>query len=141
MWCRVPLLVCRDDRGFTLVELMTVLLLISILVLTAVPMYVSATARAEKQTCFQNQNTLERAAQVYLGSNLNASADDLLGPVNSSHPVVQENIVRVAPRCPSGQKPADPENPTAAEGGYTFEASATLAPCPLGSPAPHGSYQ
>ena len=130
----------NNDRGFTLIELTVVVALLAILVLLAIPVYVSARGNAEKRTCFLNQNTLQRAAEVYLSLNKTAQPSDLEGVVNNAHPVRAQHIVGATPRCPAGELPGDKGNPTAAEGAYRFDASGTVEGCALGSLGPHGSF-
>ena len=51
----------RADDGFSLTELMVVLLVVGILLLIAVASYVPATGRAAAAACTQNRALLERA--------------------------------------------------------------------------------
>lgn len=76
----------RDERGFTMVELMVVVLILGVMVLIVIPVYTSATANAARRVCFQNQNTLERATELYLAINRDNARADLQGIVNSTHP-------------------------------------------------------
>lgn len=55
----------RDNKGFTLVELMVVLLILGILVAIAVPIYNKTQDTAKKNTCFANQRTIEGAAAQF----------------------------------------------------------------------------
>ena len=59
----------RKDEGFTLVELMVVVLIIGILVAIAVPIFNAAKGSAQQKTCFANQRTIEGAVQSYQASN------------------------------------------------------------------------
>ncbi len=61
----------RTDRdgGFTLVELMVVVLIIGILALVAVASYQALTARAAQAACLSNQRTLTDAINVYRANN------------------------------------------------------------------------
>lgn len=128
------------QAGFSLVELMTVLLIIGVLVAVAIPLYVSVTARADQRTCFTNQNTLERVVQVYLGTDPSRAASDLAGVIDGNHPVVMENIVGRPPTCPAAPDPADPQDPSVAEGAYTYNTTGTVLPCTHGSLGPHGHF-
>jgi type IV pilus assembly protein PilA len=65
----------RKDEGFTLVELMVVVLIIGILVAIAVPVFLNASANAAAKSCQANQRTYNGAVQTY-----NASANTVLTP-------------------------------------------------------------
>lgn len=53
------------DFGFTLVELMVVVLIIGVLVAVAVPVFTAARDRSELNTCLANQRTIMSAIQAY----------------------------------------------------------------------------
>jgi len=57
--------------GFTLVELMTVMLLIGIMVGMAVPVYLDSTRLVEKNTCKYNQRAMESAIQQWGMNHIN----------------------------------------------------------------------
>jgi prepilin-type N-terminal cleavage/methylation domain-containing protein len=63
------------DRGFTIVELMVVVLIVGILATIAIASYRSLTTRAAQAACLANQRTLYDAVDVYRMQN-NGSVPD-----------------------------------------------------------------
>lgn len=72
----------QSNRGFTLVELMVVVVIMGILVAVAVPVYSMSTRNARMKTCHANCEILEKAAVQYLAG----SAEELVAGI------VKENI-------------------------------------------------
>lgn len=130
----------RGASGFSMVELMLVVLLIGVLVTIAIPTYVRAEARAASQTCFANQRLLEGLAVTWFADNEDGSLDELVGTIDSDHPVVADGLLKSPARCPSAPEPANPANPTPAEGAYLFDDAGSILACPFGDEGVHGHY-
>jgi prepilin-type N-terminal cleavage/methylation domain-containing protein len=89
-----------SDKGFSLVELMVVVLILGILVSVAVASFVASQMAAELKTCFSNERLVEGMYEAWRASADDASTaptdwDGLMGRL------VPE-FVSKEPLCPSG---------------------------------------
>lgn len=70
----------KREGGFTLVELMVVVVILGVLALIAIASYHALTGRAAWAACLSNQRTLNGALQIYRadnGGSLPSTFDDL----------------------------------------------------------------
>ena len=136
----VPAGKAGDSGGFTLTELMFVVLIIGILIAVVLPVLAQTAGHAEKKTCYASQRTIEGAVMVWQAQE-NSNVSALAGVVNGGHALITGGYIKRPPACPSAPHPADANNPSSAEGAYTLTATATVQPCTFGSLGAHGSYR
>ncbi|MDP2299768.1 MAG: type II secretion system protein [Coriobacteriia bacterium] len=89
----------RKDEGFTLVELMVVVLIIGILVAIAIPVFNAASRTARQRTCHSNQRTIEGAIQQWLA----ASPTNVWTPklINGADELTLNGAyIKDVPQCP-----------------------------------------
>jgi prepilin-type N-terminal cleavage/methylation domain-containing protein len=87
----------RKDEGFTLVELMVVVLIIGILIAIAIPVFQAAQATARQRACFSNQRIIEGAVQQWL-ANYPDSTFAAESPLTATGQLVP-NFVKSLPKC------------------------------------------
>jgi prepilin-type N-terminal cleavage/methylation domain-containing protein len=96
----------RKDEGFTLVELMVVVLIIGILVAIAVPVFLNASANAQAKSCQANQRTWNGALQTYnanAGTPITITAGFLgSGTMASLFGTANTATIKTIPKCPAG---------------------------------------
>ena len=126
----------KRDGGFTLLELMVVVLIIGILMTIAVPVYGQTRQNARRRACFANQRVITQAVVQWAARN-SGDVSMIAGPIMGGHPLISQDILYRPPTCPAAGKPANPAAPTLAEGAYTIQADANVAPCGF---AGHGNF-
>ena len=93
----------KNKKGFTLTELMIVVVILGILVLIAVPIYNNATDKAERSTCAANRRTIESAMVQYNVIEEGGLSDniDIEGP-DGLEGLLGGTYIDEWPECPSG---------------------------------------
>lgn len=116
----------KSKKGFTLVELMVVVVIIGILVAIAVPIYNSATDRSNQAAVEANLRTIDGAIMMYQSANngANPTAAQLTGTYLQAWPAGPADVVYA---IAGGQATA-----TSAAGGFSMVAttSYTLSTLP-----------
>jgi prepilin-type N-terminal cleavage/methylation domain-containing protein len=83
----------HNDEGFTLIELMIVILIIGILVGIAVPVFASSRTNAELRTCKSNMRLIKSASSVYAASNDSGAYPGDMSDLYPAH-------LDIMPECP-----------------------------------------
>lgn len=120
-----------NRKGFTLVELLVVILILAILMAVALPLYLGAVSDSQKKTCRANMQTIANACQAYRTRSATheypAQLSDLIGagqdlqalpkcPSNSGDYLYAKNNNQIAIACP-GHGAADPTQPSGSASG------------------------
>lgn len=97
-----------SQAGFTLVELMSVVLIIGVLISVAVPVFQNSVANARASACRANQRTIMGIVELYRsneGASVVASPGLLEAGGSGWYEILIPHWVNGVPRCPSTDMP------------------------------------
>ncbi len=102
----------RRSKGFTLVEIMIVVLIIGILLAIAVPNFIRARETSRTKSCVANLRQIDAAKEQWAMDNKASNGDAVTG-------TLWPDYIKKAPECPSG-------------GTYTVNVIGTDPTCSIG---------
>lgn len=105
----------NSKTGFTLVEIMIVVLIIGILLAIAIPNFVAARESSRAKACIGNLKQIDSATQQWCMDQKKSTTNYGTGPVLATDLVGASAYIRATPVCPSS-------------GAYTVAATITGSP-------------
>lgn len=96
----------KNQKGFTLVELMVVVVIIGVLVAIAIPIYNNVTARAQEGACQANLRTIDGAITMAGASTVAADTALFTNGVYTGTVanLVTNGYLQDAPQCPTANE-------------------------------------
>ena len=86
----------KNNKGFTLVEIMIVVLIIGILLAIAVPNFIKSLETSRKQTCISNLKQMDSAKEQWAMENNKTTGDA------AAWADLTPSYIKAQPSCPSG---------------------------------------
>lgn len=91
----------KGPGGFTLVEIMIVVLIIGILLTVALPSWMEAREASQAKACIENLNHIDAAKNQYILTNNLGTFTPETDMTNGPEPLVP-TYIRANPQCPAG---------------------------------------